>query len=184
MYDLTSSKEDEPKPSQYISVTDESLLLQAHVVTNSRLITWIDFSTWYLFINYSTALSMWWRRFNTDAVDESRILRPLVVTTLRLITWVNYSTTSIFSSLTDIDMSLVFFVDRLWLLEGVLSRRWKLCTTAFLTTQRSNIVRTASNWDLLTLLTSIRTQNRIKRFVVGTTYRWISLPAYHLRLHT
>ncbi len=38
MYDLTSSKEDELKFSQYISVIDESLLLQAHVVMNSRLI--------------------------------------------------------------------------------------------------------------------------------------------------
>ena len=85
-------------------------------------------------------------------------------------------TSSIFSSLTDIDLSLIFFVDRLWLLGEELSHGWKLCTTAFLITQRSNIVWTASNWDLLTLLTSIRTQNRIKRFVVGITYRWISLP--------
>ena len=74
-------------------------------------------------------------------------------------------------------MSLISFVDRLWLLGGMLSRGWKLCTAAFLATQRPNIVRTASDWDLLALLTSIRTQNRIKRFVAGTTYRWISLPA-------
>ena len=176
MYDLTSSKEDELKLLQYISVIDESLLLRAHVVTNSRLIIWFIYSTWYLSINYSTALSMWWRRFNIDAVDESQILRPLVITTLRLFTWVDYSTSSIFSSLTDIDMSLISFVDRLWLLEEMLSRRWKLCTTVFTVTQRSNIVWTASNWDLLALLTSIRTQNRIKRFVVDITYRWISLP--------
>ncbi len=121
-------------------------------------------------------LSMWWRRFDIDAVDESQILRSLVVTTRRLFIWVVYFTSSIFSSLTDIDMSLVFFVDWLWLLEEMLSRRWKLCTMTFLITQRSNIVRTASNWDLLTLLTSIRTQNRIKRFIVDITYRWISLP--------
>ncbi len=120
---------------------------------------------------------MWWRRFDIDAVDESQILRSLVVTIRRLFTWVVFFTSSIFSSLTDIDMSLIFFVDRLWLLGGMLSRGWKLCTTTFLITQRSNIVRTASNWDLLTLLTSIRTQNRIKRFVVDITYRWISLPA-------
>ncbi len=74
-------------------------------------------------------------------------------------------------------MSLIFLVDRLWLLGGVLLHGWKLCTAAFLATQRPNIVRTASDWDLLALLTSIRTQNRIKRFVAGTTYRWISLPA-------
>ena len=177
MYDLTSSKEDEFKFSQYISVIDKSLLLQAYVVTNSRLIIWFIYSIWYLFINYSTTLSMWWRRFNIDAVDELQILRSLVVTTLRLIIWVDYSTSSIFSSLTDINMSLVFFVDRLWLLEEMLSRRWKLCTIVFLITQRSNIVQTASNWDLLTLLTSIQTQNRIKRFVAGITYRWISSPA-------
>ncbi len=86
-------------------------------------------------------------------------------------------TSSIFSSLTDIDMSLIFFVDRLWLLEEKLLHEWKLCTMTFLITQRSNIIRTASNWDLLALLTSIRTQNRIKRFVVDITYRWISLSA-------
>ncbi len=120
---------------------------------------------------------MWWRRFDIDAVDESQILRSLVVTTRRLFTWVVFFTSSIFPSLTDIDMSLIFFVDRLWLLGRVLSRGWKLCTMTFLITQRSNIVRTASNWDLLALLTSIRTQNRIKRFVVDITYRWISLPA-------
>ncbi len=120
---------------------------------------------------------MWWRRFDIDAVDESQILRSLVITTRRLFIWVVFFTSSIFSSLTDIDMSLIFFVDRLWLLGKMLSREWKLCTTTFLTTQRSNIVWTASNWDLLALLTSIRTQNRIKRFVAGITYRWISLPA-------
>ncbi len=91
-------------------------------------------------------------------------------------------TSSIFSSLTDIDMSLIFFVDRLWLLGERLSHGWKLCTMTFLITQRSNIVRTASNWDLLTLLTSIRTQNRIKRFVVDITYRWISLPVANNRV--
>ncbi len=118
---------------------------------------------------------MWWRRFDIDAVDESQILRSLVVTTCRLFIWVVFFTSSIFSSLTDIDMSLIFFVDWLWLLEEVLSREWKLCMMTFLITQRSNIVQTASNWDFLTLLTSIRTQNRIKRFVVNITYRWILL---------
>ncbi len=118
---------------------------------------------------------MWWRRSDIDAVDESQIFRSLVVTTRRLFIWVVFFTSSIFSSLTDINMSLIFFVDRLWLLEEVLSREWKLCTMTFLITQRSNIVWTASNWDLLTLLTSIRTQNRIKRFVIDITYRWISL---------
>ena len=119
---------------------------------------------------------MWWRRFDIDAVNESQILRSLVVTTRRLFIWVVFFTSSIFSSLTDIDMSLIFFVDRLWLLGEMLSHEWKLCTMTFLITQRSNIVWTASNWDLLTLLTSIRTQNRIKRFIVDITYRWISLP--------
>ena len=177
-YDLTSSKEDELKLSQYISVINESLLLQTHVVTNSRLIIWFVYFIWYLFINYLTTLLMWWRRFNIDAVDELQILRSLVIMILRLFIWIDYFTSSIFSSLTDVDMSLIFFVDRFWLLEEMLSRRWKLCTAVFMITQRSNIVWTASNWDLLTLLTSIRTQNRIKRFVVGITYRWISLPAY------
>ncbi len=122
-------------------------------------------------------LSMWWRRFDIDAVDKSQILRSLVVTTRRLFIWVVFFTSSIFSSLTDIDMSLIFFVDRLWLLGRMLSHEWKLCTMTFLITQRFNIVQTASNWDLLTFLTSIRTQNRIKRFVVDITYRWISLSA-------
>ncbi len=89
-------------------------------------------------------------------------------------------TSSIFSSLINIDMSLIFFVDRLWLLEKMLSREWKLCMMTFLIMQCSNIVWTASNWDLLTLLTSIRTQNRIKRFVVDITYRWISLPVKNI----
>ena len=130
-------------------------------------------------------LSMWWRCFDINAVDELQILQSLVVTTHRLFIWVIFFTSSIFSSLTDIDMSLIFFVDRLWLLERVLSREWKLCMTTFLITQRSNIVRTASNWDLLTLLTSIRTQNRIKRFVVDIMYRWISLSVavYEFKLY-
>jgi len=119
-----------------------------------------------------------------DVIDEFLILRSLVVTTLRLFIWIIYFTSSIFSSLTDFDMSLIFFVDQLWLLERVLSRRWKLCMTAFMITQRSNIIQTASNWDLLTLLTSIRTQNRIKRFVVNITYRWISLSTwFKLSIH-
>ena len=145
-----------------------------------RLIIWDDYSIWYLFINYSTTLSMWWRRFDIDAVDESQISRSLVITIRRFFIWIVYFTSSIFSSLTDIDMSSIFFVDRLWLLEEMLSRRWKLSMTTFLITQRSNIIWTALNWDLLTLLTSIRTQNRIKRFVVDITYRWISLPAPEL----
>ncbi len=120
-------------------------------------------------------LSMWWRRFDIDTVDESQILWSLVITTRRLFIWIVFFTSSIFSSLTDINMSLIFFVDRLWLLEKVLSRKWKLCMMTFLITQRSNIVQTASNWNLLTLLTSIQTQNRIKRFVVNIMYRWISL---------
>ncbi len=120
-------------------------------------------------------LSMWWRRFDINAVDKLQILQSLVVTTHRLFIWVVFFTSSIFSSLTDIDMSLIFFVDWLWLLEEMLSREWKLCMTTFLITQRSNIIQTALNWDLLTLLTSIQTQNRIKRFVVDIMYRWILL---------
>ncbi len=49
-------------------------------------------------------------------------------------------TSSIFSFLTDIDMSLIFFVDRLWLLEERLSHEWKLCMMTFLIMQRSNII--------------------------------------------
>ena len=112
-----SSKEDELKLSQYISVIDKSLLLQTHVVTNSRLIIWFIYSIWYFFINYSTALLMWWRRFNINAVNELQILWSLVVMILRLFIWINYSTSSIFLSLTDIDMSLILFIDWLWLLE-------------------------------------------------------------------
>ncbi len=43
-----------------------------------------------------------------DAVNESQILRSLVVTTLILRSTFSLD---IFSSLTDIDMSLIFFVD-------------------------------------------------------------------------
>ncbi len=121
-------------------------------------------------------LSMWWRRFNIDAVNESQILRSLVVTTCRLFIWIVFFTNSIFSSLTDIDMSLIFFVDQLWLLEEVLLHEWKLCMMTFLITQRFNIIQTALNWNLLTFLTFIQTQNRIKRFVVNIMYRWILLP--------
>ncbi len=111
------SKEDEFKSFQYISMIDKSLLLWTHVVTNLRLIIWFIYSIWYLFINYSTALLMWWRCFNIDAVDELQILQSLIIMILRLFIWVNYSTNSIFSSLTDINMSLILFVNRLWLLE-------------------------------------------------------------------
>ncbi len=125
---------------------------------------------------------MWWRRFDIDAVNELQILRSLVVTTCRLFIWVVFFTSSIFSSLTDIDMSLIFFVDWLWLLEEMLSHEWKLCMMTFLIMQRSNIIQTALNWDLLTLLTSIQTQNRIKRFVINITYRWILLSTHKLLL--
>ncbi len=120
-------------------------------------------------------LLMWWRYFDIDAVNELQILQSLIITTCRLFIWIVFFTSSIFSFLTDIDMSLIFFVDWLWLLEKVLSCEWKLCMTTFLITQRFNIVWTASNWDLLTFLTSIQTQNRIKRFIVDIMYRWISL---------
>ena len=120
-------------------------------------------------------LLMWWRHFDIDAVNELQILQSLIITTCRLFIWIVFFTSSIFSFLTDIDMSLIFFVDWLWLLEKVLSCEWKLCMTTFLITQRFNIVWTASNWDLLTFLTSIQTQNRIKRFIVDIMYRWISL---------
>ncbi len=65
-----------------------------------------------------------------DAIDELQILWSLVVTTLILRSTFSLD---IFSSFTDIDMSLIFFVDWLWLLERVLSRRWKLCMIDFLT---------------------------------------------------
>ncbi len=129
-------------------------------------------------------LSMWWRRFDIDAVNESQILQSLVITICRLFIWVVFFTSSIFSSLTDIDMSLIFFIDWLWLLEKVLSREWKLCTMTFLTTQRFNIIQTALNWDLLTFLTFIQTQNRIKRFVVNIMYRWILLSIITLLIWT
>ncbi len=129
-------------------------------------------------------LLMWWRRFDIDAVDKLQILRSLVVTTRRLFIWVVFFTSSIFSSFTDINMSLIFFVDWLWLLEEMLSHEWKLCMMTFLITQRSNIVQTALNWDLLTLLTSIQTQNRIKRFVVDIMYRWISLSVFNKCVET
>ncbi len=116
-----------------------------------------DYSIWYLFINYLTTLLMWWRCFDINAVNKLQILRSLVVTTCRLFIWIVFFTSSIFSSFTDIDMSLIFFVDWLWLLERMLSCEWKLCIMTFLITQRFNIVWTASNWDFLTLLTSIQT---------------------------
>ena len=68
---------------------------------------------------------MWWRCFDIDAVNKLQILQLLVVIICRLFIWIVFFTSSIFSSLTDIDMSLIFFVDQLWLLEEVLSRRWK-----------------------------------------------------------
>ncbi len=175
MYDLTSSKEDELKLSQYISVIDESLLLQSHVA-------WTRDSSSESTILSDIFSSITQRHCRCDedvsAYRRSRWIINSLITcnhNFRLIIWINFSTSSIFSSLTDFNMSLIFFVDQLWLLERMLSRRWKLCMTAFMITQRSNIVRSASNWDLLTLLTSIQTQNRIKRFVVNITYRWISL---------
>ncbi len=51
-----------------------------------------------------------------DMINKSSSLQSLAVTTLRL--HLNYLITNdIFSSLTDIDMSLLFFVDWLWLLK-------------------------------------------------------------------
>ncbi len=64
---------------------------------------------------------MWWRRFDIDAVNELQILWSLVIMTFKLFIWVNYSTSSIFSSLTDIDMSLILFINWLWLLENVMN---------------------------------------------------------------
>ncbi len=158
MYDLSLSKEDEFKLSQYISAVDESLLLRSHVITNSRLIYW---NRLFYLVSFHQLLN------NTVDVSEDvsvyrrsrRVLNSSITCNhnLRLVIWIDFSTSSIFSFLTDFDMSLVFFVDQLWLLGRMLSRRWKLCTTAFTITQRSNIVQTALNWDLLTLLTSIRT---------------------------
>ena len=126
-------------------------------------------------------LSMWWRCFNINAVNKLQIFWSFIVITCRLFIWIVFFISSIFSSFTDINMSLIFFVNWLWLLERMLSCEWKLCMMTFLIMQRSNIIQTASNWDLLTLLTSIQTQNRIKRFVVNIMYKWISLSiSFHL----
>ncbi len=140
-----------------------------------RLIIWNDYFIWYLFINYLMTLLMWWRCFNINAVDESQILQLLKIIIRKLFNWIVFFTSSIFSSFTDIDMSLIFFVDQLWLLEKMLSHERKFCMMIFLIMQRFNIIWTALNWDLLTLLTSIQTQNRIERFVVNIMYRWILL---------
>ncbi len=121
---------------------------------------------------------MWWRHFNINAVNELQILWSLVITTCRLFIWIVFFTSSIFSSFTDIDMSLIFFIDQLWLLEKMLLHKWKLCMMTFLIMQRFNIIQTALNWNLLTLLTFIQTQNRIKRFIVDIMYKWISLSAH------
>ena len=92
--------------------------------------TEIDYSTWYLFINYLMTLSMWWRCFS---ISTQSMIANLTITcsynsqTLHL----SCLMLNIFSSFTDIDMSLIFFVDRLWLLGKMLSRRWKLCTIDF-----------------------------------------------------
>ncbi len=69
----------------------------------------------------------------------------------------------------------IFLVDWLWLLEEMLLHEWKFCMMTFLIMQCFNIIWTTLNWNLLTLLTSIRTQNRIKRFIVNIMYKWISL---------
>ncbi len=53
----------------------------------------------------------------------------------------------------------------------------------FLITQCYNIIQTALNWNLLTLLTSIQTQNRIKRFVVNIMYKWISLSVTYMLIN-
>ncbi len=54
-------------------------------------------------------------------------------------------TSSIFSFLIDIDLSLIFFVNQLWLLEEELSHKWKLCMMTFLIMQCFNIIQTALN---------------------------------------
>ncbi len=52
-----------------------------------------------------------------NAVDELQILQSLIVTICRLFIWIVFFTSSIFSSFTDINMLLIFFVNWLWLLE-------------------------------------------------------------------
>ncbi len=81
MYDLTSSKEGGLKPPQYISVTDGSLLLRAHVVTIQahhlkRLSYLISF---HQLLGDAVDVVKMFRC--TNAVDGEPLLRPLVVTT-------------------------------------------------------------------------------------------------------
>ncbi len=63
-----------------------------------------------------------------DVMNKLQILQSLVIMTLILKSTFSLD---IFSSLTDINMLLIIFVDWLWLLEKMLSRRWKLCTIDF-----------------------------------------------------
>ena len=157
MYDLSLSKEDEFKLSQYISAVDESLLLRSHVVWTQ------DFSSESTILSdiFSSITQRHCRCDEDVSVyrRSRRVINSSITCShnLRLIIWIDFSTSSIFSSLTDFDMSLVFFVDQLWLLERMLSRRWKLCMIAFMITQCSNIIQTTLVWDLLILLTFIQT---------------------------
>ncbi len=46
-----------------------------------------------------------------NTVNELQLLQSLVIIILKLITWIDYFTSDIFSSYTDIDLSLIFFVN-------------------------------------------------------------------------
>ncbi len=78
-----------------------------------KLIIWNNYFIWYFFINYLITLLMWWRCFNINAVNKLQIFQSFVITTCRLFIWIVFFTSSIFSFLTDIDMSLVFFIEKI-----------------------------------------------------------------------
>ncbi len=63
-----------------------------------------------------------------DVINELQILQSLIVMILILRSTFSLN---IFSSFTDIDMSLIFFVNWLWLLERMLLHKWKLCMINF-----------------------------------------------------
>ncbi len=98
-----------------ISAWSTSHYFFEHCSHNSQYLKWLFYLiSFHQLLNDIVDVMKMFQYINV--INESSSLQSLAVTTLKL----HLScliTSSIFSSLTDIDMSLLFFVDQLWLLE-------------------------------------------------------------------
>ncbi len=98
-----------------ISAWSTSHYFFKHCNHNSQYLRWLFYLiSFHQLLNNTINVMKMFQYINV--IDESSSLQSLAVTTFRL----HLScliTSSIFSSFTDINMSLLFFIDQLWLLE-------------------------------------------------------------------